>query len=85
MNISAKLVAKGPKLISDPDSAKIMAVVDAMGPQFRSLVHEYGVVIVSRMHADGYENAEELRGLLETWRERRQDQWLKTDWILNPP
>ena len=67
--------------MSDPDSAKIMAVVDAMAPQFRSLVHEFGVVIVSRMQAEGYDDANVLRNVLETWRERRQDQWLKTDWI----
>ena len=59
-----------------------MAVVDAMKPEFRSLVHEFGVVIVSRMAAEGYDDADVLRDALETWRERRQETWLKTDWLL---
>lgn len=67
--------------MSDPQSAEIMAVVDAMEPEFRSLVHEFGVVIVSRMAAEGYDDANVLRYALETWRERRQEQWLKTDWL----
>ena len=58
-----------------------MAVVDAMNPQFRSLVHEFGVVIVSRMQAEGYDDANVLRDVLQTWRERRQTKWLETDWL----
>ena len=58
-----------------------MAVVDAMNPQFRSLVHEFGVIIVSRMQAEGYDDANVLRDVLQTWRERRQETWLKTDWL----
>ena len=34
------------------------------------------------MQAEGYDNADVLRGVLMTWRERRQDQWLKTDWLV---
>lgn len=67
--------------MSDPDSARVMAAVDGMRPEFRSLVHEFGVVIVSRMVAEGYDDADALKDVLETWRERRQDQWLKTDFF----
>lgn len=59
-----------------------MQALDGLSPKFRSLVHEFGAQIVSRMIGDGYEDADELRDALETWRERRQDEWLKTDFIV---
>lgn len=69
--------------MSDPDSARIMAAIDGLDPSFRKLVHEYGIVPVSRMIGEGYDNADELRNVLETWRERRQQKWLETDYFAN--
>lgn len=63
----------------DPDSARLMAALDTLHPAMRALVHEYGAQIVSRMIGDGYNDPSALRDALETWRERRQEQWLKTD------
>jgi hypothetical protein len=63
----------------------MMAALDALSPAFRALVHDFGAQIVSRMIGDGYENAAELRGVLETWRERRQEEWLRTDYIALRP
>lgn len=65
----------------DPESSLNMRAVDSLSSDFRALVHEFGLVIVAKMINDGYENAQELRGLLETWRERRQQQWLTTDYV----
>jgi hypothetical protein len=63
------------------DAEKIMCLVDGMPAPMRALVHDYGFTIVHGMICDGYRNPEELRGLLETWRERRQDEWLQTDYM----
>jgi hypothetical protein len=59
-----------------------MSAIDRMPKGFRALVHEYGAVIVDKMMADGYSDPDELRTVLEGWRERRQDQWLKTDYLI---
>lgn len=56
-------------------SAEIMAVVDSMPAPFRALVHEYGAKIVDAMRAEGYRDPDELRDILENWRERRQREW----------
>lgn len=64
-----------------PGSVEIMAVMDSLPHQMRALVHEFGLVIVCEMVDDGYHDAAELRDLLETWRERRQAQWLATDYV----
>ena len=66
----------------DPQSVQIMDAVDRMPAGFRALVHEFGVVIVDKMMAEGYSNPNELRPILETWRERRQDEWLRTNYII---
>jgi hypothetical protein len=49
-----------------------MRLIDDLRPAFRALVHEYGAVIVLKMIAEGYNHPEQLRPVLETWRERRQ-------------
>jgi hypothetical protein len=59
-----------------------MAAIDRMPQGFRALVHEYGAVIVDKMMADGYSDPDELRAVLEGWRERRQDEWLRTDYLI---
>ena len=67
------------ELEPSPVSVAIMDHIDSMRPAMRALVREFGYVIVRDMLADGYSNARELRGLLEVWRQRRQDEWLATD------
>ena len=69
----------------DFDSVKVMASIDALKPDFRALVHEFGARIVDRMMADGYDDAAALRAVLEGWRERRQETWLATDYRLKSP
>jgi hypothetical protein len=58
------------------DSEKIMSEVDRMKPAMRALVHAYGFVIVRNMIAEGYRDANALRPVLETWRQRRQQELL---------
>jgi hypothetical protein len=67
---------------SDPQSVQVMSVIDRMSPGFRALVHEFGAVIVDKMMAEGYRDPAGLRPILETWRERRQDEWLRTDYMI---
>jgi hypothetical protein len=50
-----------------------MRPIDGLKAGFRALVHEYGAVIVLKMIAEGYDRPEDLRPVLETWRERRQE------------
>jgi hypothetical protein len=57
----------------DLDSIKVMQSLDDLRPGFRALVHEYGAVIVLKMIAEGYDRPEDLRPVLEIWRERRQE------------
>lgn len=66
----------------NPNSVEVMRFVDALPAAMRGLVHEFGVKIVEAMYGEGYHDAEELRGLLETWRDRRQAQWLATDYVI---
>jgi hypothetical protein len=65
----------------DPNARANMRAVDKLSPPFRDLVHEFGLVIVAGMINDGYDDPAELRRALETWRERRQQEWLATDYI----
>ena len=60
-----------------------MTVIDAMPAAFRDLVHEYGFTIVTAMIEDGARNPDVLRADLETWRRRRQEQWLATDFPID--
>lgn len=66
----------------DPNSVLIMKTIDRMSPAMRALVREFGFVIVSEMIDEGYTNARELKPLLETWRSRRQEEWLATDYLM---
>ena len=65
----------------DPNARANMRAVDSLKPVFRDLVHEFGLVIVAGMINDGYDDPVELRRALETWRERRQSEWLATDYL----
>lgn len=69
--------------IGDPNSVAIMSRIDAMKPAMRALVHEFGFVIVAKSLdlAGRSVNADALRSDLETWRERRQEEWLRTDYM----
>lgn len=66
----------------DPNSLRVMSAIDRMPKGFRALVHEFGAVIVDKMMADGYSDPGELRTVLEGWRERRQEEWLRTDYLI---
>ena len=59
-----------------------MAEIDAMTAPMRRLVYEYGYVIVTSMRDEGY-NAHTLKPVLRDWRERRQRQWLETDYVMS--
>jgi hypothetical protein len=63
------------------DPAVVMCRIDRMPKKMRALVHEYGYVIVSAMIDEGYRDPTELEDLLITWRCRRQEQWLETNYI----
>jgi hypothetical protein len=64
------------KEMSADASQQIMRQVDGMTPPMRALVYEYGFSIVYAMRLEGYTNAKELRPILETWRQRRQQELL---------
>lgn len=55
--------------------------IDRMPKAMRALVREYGYVIVNAMIQEGYRDPFELADLLETWRARRQEEWLSTNFI----
>ena len=67
--------------MSNEDSIAVMRPIDDLRPGFRALVHEYGALIVLKMIAEGYERPEELRPVLQTWRERRQETWLAMNYL----
>jgi hypothetical protein len=58
-----------------------MNSIDGLAPPMRDLVHEFGFAIVAAMINDGYYDAVELRGILKTRLDRRQNEWLATDYI----
>ncbi len=65
-----------------PQSIDIMRTMDErVSPAFRALMHEYGFQIVAQSMDDGARNPDVLRADLEAWRDRRQQQWLATDYV----
>jgi hypothetical protein len=66
----------------DPDSARVMSRIDRMPKGFRALVHEFGFNIVAAMMDDGYDDPSQLRTVLEGWRDRRQAEWLATNYLI---
>lgn len=62
-------------------SVAIMPTIDLMPMFMRMLVYEYGFSIVLAMINDGYDDPTELRSLLETRRQRKQAEWLVTDYV----
>ena len=70
-----------PSVDPDPRFAELMAIIDAMPLGFRLLVHDYGVNPVIALINAGVTCAKGARRLLETRREQRQEQWLRTNYI----
>lgn len=66
----------------DDNACAVMRPIDGLKPAFRALVHEFGAIIVLQMIGEGYDKPDELRPVLEGWRERRQEKWLATDYLL---
>ena len=58
------------------DAIANMAAVDKLPAPWRPLVAEFGLSIVIALWNDGARNAQVAQRDLETWRERRQEQWL---------
>ena len=65
----------------DANSVAIMRTIDGLTPFQRSMVHEYGFVIVANMINSGGANAKALHAALKHWRKSRQDEWLATNYI----
>lgn len=65
----------------NPSSVAIMSTIDLMPMPMRMLVYEYGFSIVWAMVNDGYNDPGELRSLLEMRRQRKQAEWLATDYV----
>lgn len=69
------------ELPPNPNSCAIMATVDDLAKEQRELVYEYGLTIVAGLIEEGCSESEQLAEVLAIWRERRQAQWLATDYI----
>lgn len=67
----------------DPDSVAMMNHIDGMKPWLRALVREYGYMIIRDVlaEAEGPLDPFVLADQLQTWRERRQEQWLNTNFV----
>ena len=58
------------------DAVANMEAVDKLPAKWRALVLEFGLAPVVALWNDGARNAANAQRDLETWRERRQEQWL---------
>lgn len=70
-------------MVPDPVTANSQAVmepIDALPPEWRALVHEYGRNRVLQFREDGL-SLEDAADELWLHRKQRQQQWLKTDYI----
>lgn len=56
--------------------------VDEQSPEIRALVHEYGARVVC-VHLEGNPgmDAGDLKFNLMVWRQRRQEEWLATQYV----
>jgi hypothetical protein len=64
------------------DSSILMERIDALPPQYRRLVYEYGYKIVTALLDDcegEWPAPDDLEFDLMMWRERRQNEWLASD------
>jgi ABC-type sulfate transport system substrate-binding protein len=64
----------------DIDAVHVMTVVDSLAPDYRALVHEFGVTIVTQI-MDEAGSVAEAREMLNYWRNQRQEQWLSTNYV----
>lgn len=64
----------------NPDSQILMRQIDALSPEWRALVHEYGFKAVCGVLDDGL-SLEDATDQLWMQRSARQAQWLSTDFI----
>jgi hypothetical protein len=64
----------------NPDPQTLMRQIDALAPEWRALVHEYGVKAVCGAPDDGL-SIEDAADQLWMQRSARQAQWLACDYI----
>jgi hypothetical protein len=68
--------------IAESGSAKIMSEIDALSPDWRALVHEFGLLMVRAIRNEwGEQGIEMCRFQLDAWRARRQVEWLATNYV----
>lgn len=69
--------------IGDPDCVEMMQAVDALPRKWRALVYEHGALVVLEMYDDGNGpfDAFTAEVMLEQRREKRQREWLATNFI----
>lgn len=68
----------------DPNSVRLMRVIDGMTPEFRALVHEFGLTKIDAMMQDGWTNAGKIRKALEASHAQRRMQCdCLLDWAQN--
>jgi hypothetical protein len=65
--------------MSKKSSRLLMETLDGLKETERKLVHEYGATIVINLINEGYSDLR-LKSILESWRRRRQEDWLNTDY-----
>lgn len=63
-----------------PNSIAVMEEVDQLPPDWRALVYEFGIKIVSDVRPEA-RSIEEAREMLNYWRTQRQQQWLATNYV----
>jgi hypothetical protein len=63
------------------ESTVLMERIDKLPKAFRALVREYGYTIVQALLDDGYKDPFEMAEMLTTWRCRRQEACLLTDYV----
>lgn len=63
-----------------PNSVEVMAAVDRLSQEWRQLVHEFGIAIVSEVMPEA-QDVHDARAMLEYWRAQRQARWLATNYV----
>lgn len=65
----------------NPDSVELMAQIDELPAEVREMIYEFGFAIVAALINQGVNDPDRMDELLHNWRERRQAQWLATNYI----
>lgn len=73
-------IRRGGIWIGDDDCIEMMQAVDAMPPEWRAFVYEFGGEIVRHFRDEGHD-AFMTEIMLEQWREKRQAELLAEDHI----